>query len=254
MKRKIFYTLLAFILIFICTLFYFLNQKLTIAIIAAMDEELVEIYNNLNNPKTIQKNDFKITAGILGNKKIVLAKSGIGKVAASTTTQFIIDNYKPQYVINTGIAGSLTSDLKAGDIVIAKNLVQHDFDMTAFNYAKGYLDNGIEPNKPTIFHSDNNLIEKFKNDNTILTTVATGDIFVNKETLKREIGNEFKASVVDMESAAIAQCAKRNNTPFIIIRTISDSENNAIKEYAQNKKINNIKGASLILSVLKKID
>ena len=126
--------------------------------------------------------------------------------------------------------------------------------MTAFNYAKGYLDNGIESNKPTIFHSDSVLIEKFKNDNTILTTVATGDIFVNKEKLKREIRNEFKASVVDMESAAIAQFAKRNNTPFIIIRTISDSENNAIKEYAQNKKINNTKGASLILSVLKKID
>ena len=69
MKRKIFYTLLAFILIFICTLFYFLTQKPTIAIIAAMNEELVEIHNNLNNPKTIQKNDFKITTGFLGNKK-----------------------------------------------------------------------------------------------------------------------------------------------------------------------------------------
>lgn len=158
-----------------------------------MDEEINEININLKKTKTVQKNDFIITTGTLGNNNIVLAKSGVEKVAASTTTQFIIDNYKPIYIINTGIAGSLSEKLKAGDIVIGENMVQHDFDVTAFGNPKGYIDNGIEPDKPTIFHSDKGLIKKFKKefDNITLGTIATGDIFVNQEKQKREIREEF---------------------------------------------------------------
>lgn len=129
-----------------------------------MDKEISEVRNNLKNPITIQKNDFIITKETLRNNNIVLIKSGVGKVAASTTTQFIIDNYKPIYILNIGIAGSLSPDIKAGDIIIANKLVQHDFDVTAFGNPKGYIDNGIEPNEPTIFNSDKKLVEKFKKE------------------------------------------------------------------------------------------
>lgn len=258
MRKKILYILFLLILILTaCILLYCTKHRNTVAIIGAMDDEINEIRNNLNYSKTIKKNDFIITKGVLGNNNIVLAKSGVGKVAASTTTQFIIDNFKPIYIINTGIAGSLTSDLKTGDIIIGKNLVQHDFDVTAFGNPKGYIDNGIEPNKPTIFHSDEKLVEKFKkelnlnqNKNIKLCTIATGDIFVNQEKQKQVIRDEFNANAIDMESAAIAQTAQRNNVPFIIIRTISDSESNSVSEYKQNKETSAIKAALAILSVL----
>lgn len=55
-----------------------------------------------------------------------------------------------------------------------------------------------------------------------------------------------------MESAAIAQTTLRNNVPLIVIRTISDSENNSVSEYKQNKKTSAIKGALSVLSVLNK--
>ena len=260
MKRKPFYVLFIFILIFVaCILLYCIKHKDTIAIIGAMDEEISVIRNNLKNSKTIQKNDFVITKGALGNNNVVLINSGVGKVAASTTTQFIIDNYKPVYIVNTGIAGSLSSDIKAGDIIIATNLVQHDFDVTAFGNPKGYIDNGIEPNKPTIFNSDKELVEKYKkelelnqNKNIKLCTMATGDIFVNQEKQKQTIRNEFNADAIDMESAAIAQTSQRNNVPLIVIRTISDSENNSVSEYKQNKETTATKAALSVISVLSK--
>ena len=260
MKRKSFYILFVPVLIFvICTLSYCITQKDTIAIIGAMDDEIAEIRSNLKNSRTIQKNDFIITKGTLGNNNIVLIKSGVGKVAASTTTQFIIDNYEPIYIINTGIAGSLSPDIKAGDIIIVNKLVQHDFDVTAFGCPKGYINNGIEPNKPTIFHSDKKLVEKFGNElglnqnkNIKLGTIATGDIFVNQEKQKQLIRDEFSADIIDMESAAIAQTTQRNNVPLIVIRTISDSENNSVSEYKQNKKITAKEAALSILSVLNK--
>lgn len=260
MKRKLFYTIFAFILIFtVYILFCGIKHKNTIAIIGAMDEEIIEISNNLKKSKTIQKNDFVIIKGILGNNNIVLIKSGVGKVAASTTTQYIIDNYEPIYIVNIGIAGSLSPDLKAGDIIIANKLVQHDFDVTAFGSPKGYIDNGIEANKPTVFNSDKKLVEKFKkelnlnqNKNIKLGTIATGDIFVNQENKKRAIRDEFKADAIDMESAAIARTTQRNNTPLIVIRTISDSENNSVSEYKHNKKTAAEKAALYTLSVLNK--
>ena len=260
MIRKHFYALFVLVLIITaCILFYCVKRKDTIAIIGAMDEEISIICAKLNNSKTIQKNYFKITKGTLGNKNIVLIKSGVGKVAASSATQFIIDNYEPVYIINVGIAGSLSPVIKAGDIIIADKLVQHDFDVTAFGNPKGYIDNGIEPNKPTIFNSDKKLVEKFKkeldsyqNKNIKLCTIATGDIFVNKEKEKQLIRDEFNADVIDMESAAIAQTAEKNNIPLIVIKTISDSENNSVSEYKQNKNITATRVALAILSILNK--
>lgn len=257
MKRKLLYNLLGFILICtICVLVCCVKSKNTIAIIGAMDSEINEIRSNLKHTRTIQKNDFIITKGTLGNNNIVLAKSGVGKVAASTTAQFIIDEYNPIYIINTGIAGSLSPNMKAGSVVIGENMVQHDFDVTAFGNPRGYIDNGIEPDKPTVFHSDNKLIEIFKKEsaaNLILGTIATGDIFINQKKQKQEIRNEFHADIIDMESAAIAQTAQRNNIPLLVIRTISDSENDSVSEYNNNKKTSAAKAAFVIISVLNKI-
>ena len=154
---------------------------------------------------------------------------------------------------------SLSPDIKAGDIIIANKLVQHDFDVTAFGNPKGYIDNGLEPHKPTIFNSDKTFVEKFKkdlelsqNENIKLCTIATGDIFVNQENQKQAIRDEFKADAIDMESAAIAQTSQRNIVPLVVIKTISDSENNSVFEYKQNKKATAKKVALSVLSVLNK--
>jgi len=198
----------------------YINAKETVAVICAMDVEIEEISNNLCNAKIKQINDFNIIRGNIGKYNIILSKSGVGKVSAATTTQFIIDKYKPDYIINIGIAGSLSPELKAGDTVIADKMVQHDFDVTAFGNPKGYMDNGIEPNKTTIYYSDKNLIKNFTKDKTLITgTIATGYIFVADTKLKQSIKKEFDADIVDMESAAIAQTAQRNNIPVIVIKT-----------------------------------
>ncbi len=249
--KKYFLYLIFFTIISVCTVILIIPKKTTIAVIGAMDVEINEILSNLSNTKSIQQNDFNITVGDFGKYRIVLSKSGVGKVCAATTTQFIIDKYKPIYIINIGIAGSLSKDLKAGDTIIAEKMVQHDFDVTVFGHPKGYMDNGIEPDKPTIYYSDKNLITQFNKNNKLKTgTIATGDEFVTDLNLKNQIRKEFKADAVDMESAAIAQTAKRNNTPVIILRTISDGANDTIKEYKQNKPTTAQKASEITLSTL----
>ena len=219
-----------------------------------MDVEAEEILDALSGKIYKHQKDFIVTIGNLGKYEIVLAKSGVGKVNSATTTQFIIDKFKPNFIINTGIAGGLSSDLKVGDTVIAEKMIQHDFDLTAFGNPKGYMDTGIEPDKPTVYYSDKALIDKFikkSNGSISKVTVATGDVFVVDKTQKENIKNEFGASVIDMESAAIAQTAQRNGVPVLILKTISDESDGSEKEYKENKQNTAKQAASIVIDVLK---
>ena len=60
-----------------------------------------------------------------------MLECGVGKVNAAVGTQIMIDLYKPDVVINSGIAGSLSKDLIIGDIVISSDCVEHDINCTA---------------------------------------------------------------------------------------------------------------------------
>ncbi len=171
--------------------------------------------------------DLKIFTGIINNRFIVLAQSGVGKVNAALNTQYIIDTYKPNIIINTGVAGGIADGLDVGDIVIGTYLVQHDFDVTVLGYAKGYMCTGKNPDKPTVFYSDKTLISEFEaaakgSLNVHKGVIASGDTFVSDKNKKQDIKNTFNASVVEMEGAAIAQTATVNCIPFLIVRAISD--------------------------------
>lgn len=161
---------------------------------------------------------------------MVVVKSGIGKVNAARCTQILIDNFHPDYIINSGIAGGIDASLSVGDIIIGEELVQHDFDVTAFGHAKGYLCTGERDDVPTVFRSDKKLVyllessakEAGGSGKVRTGRIASGDIFVADRTLKESISHEFKAAAAEMEGAAIAQTAAYADIPFVVLRVISD--------------------------------
>lgn len=202
----------------------------TICIIGAMDCEINKIKELLSDVETFNFGQFTFYKGRTYNKDAVVAKSGVGKVAAAVCTQILIDNFSPEFIINTGVAGGLKKGMQIGDIIIAERLVQHDFDASALGYAKGYICNGINPDKPTYFYPDKNLTDKFKtllsenliNKNCFTGTIASGDMFISSNEKKKELVELFDATAAEMESGAIAQCSYLNNIPFVIIRAVSD--------------------------------
>jgi adenosylhomocysteine nucleosidase len=204
-------------------------QNKTVGIIGAMDCEIENLKSQLKNKIENKVGELVIYTGELFNHNIVLVKSGVGKVNAALCTQYIIDKYKPNYIINTGIAGGIGLALSVGDLVIASELVQYDFDVSAIGYAKGYMCNGKNPDKPTIFYSDEKLIEKFikavkETSSTKIHKgrIATGDMFVSNNDKKLEIRKTFNAIAVEMEGCAIGQVATINKVPFVVVRAISD--------------------------------
>ena len=199
-----------------------------IAIIAAMDQELAAIKQKFDDVEEKSLNDLVYYLGKLNQKEYILIKSGIGKVNAARVTQVLIDKFDIEYIINVGTAGSLNDKLEIGDIIIGKELVQHDFDTTAFGDEKGYI-----TGTGKIFKSDSRLIDMYKNYisekrleyNTIIGTIASGDIFCTEKWMKDKIHAKFNADCVEMEGAAVAQICTLNRVPFIVIRSISDKPN-----------------------------
>lgn len=198
-------------------------------IIAAMEEEMVEIKSKMKEISEEKVRDLNFIKGKIHNTEIILVQCGVGKVNAARVTQILIDKYNVGAVINVGAAGSANDELNIGDIVIGSRLVQHDFDITAFGHEKGYITKFgvfVESNKELIDKMKKVMERVSHNEFRIkIGTIASGDIFCTDLKMKNKIREKFNAEAIEMEGAAVAQVCKLNNTPFIIIRSISDSPN-----------------------------
>jgi adenosylhomocysteine nucleosidase len=200
-----------------------------VGIIAAMQEEMEAIKELMREILERKIYDLTFFEGKINQKECVLVQCGVGKVISSRTAQILIDKFDIEYIINVGSAATANDELEIGDIVIGKDLVQHDFDITAFGHKKGYISNVGES-----VRSNAKLIEKFEeviNDienrdyKIKLGTIASGDIFCTEVEMKKKINSKFNADAIEMEGAAIAQVCYLDNIPFIIVRSISDNPN-----------------------------
>ncbi len=200
-----------------------------IGIIAAEQEEFESILEEMKEEDRKEIYELTFVKGKIKEKTCILVKGGVGKVNAARATQILIDNFKPDYIINVGVAGGLNPMLNIGDIVIGETLVQHDFDITAFGHTKGYI-----PGVGDKIYSDEYLINKIEEAignqeervyNYEKGVIASGDIFCTEIPMRDKIYAKFNAECVEMEGAAIAQVCSLCNVPFIVIRSISDTPN-----------------------------
>lgn len=199
-----------------------------VGIIFAMEEELCAFKEQVKvvNEKKIYDLTFYQT--LVNDIDVILVLSGVGKVNAARTTQVLIDFMNVNYVFNVGVAGSVSKSLDICDIVIGSSVVQHDFNLKAFNRNRGEI-----PDIGTFIDSDEYLISiSLKSLNGAKKgVIASGDIFCNDLIMKEKINKEFNALCVEMEGASIAQVCYLSKVPFVIIRSISDSLNGNEMEY-----------------------
>ncbi len=197
-----------------------------IGIIGAMDKEVNDIIALMSEVKKQEVAGMIFHAGILNGCKVVVVRSGIGKVNSAACTQILIDKFDVEKIIDTGIAGGLAEKVNIGDIVISKDAIQHDFDTTIF---------GDQPGEITNMHirefpADDELIDIAKKscDEAVpdviyhVGRILTGDQFISNDDVKARLREVFDGTCAEMEGAAIAHVAYINRVPFVIIRAISD--------------------------------
>lgn len=196
-----------------------------IGIIGAMDVEVAELIESMENIKKETISSIVFYEGILQKKQVVVAKCGVGKVHAAVCAQTMILKYKPDAIINTGVAGSLNSKLDIADLVISDNVVQHDFDTSAFGDPKGLI-SGIDlvsiPCPKKLVESIKKAADTIENTNVIVGTIASGDQFICSQEKKDFIVENFDALCAEMEGASIGHVCYLNDVDFCIVRSISD--------------------------------
>ena len=198
----------------------------TVAVIGAMEQEIALLLETMENVKAVSFGKFAAYEGELAGKRMVLALSGIGKVNAAVSTAWLIHQFDLDCVINTGSAGGLGKGLKVGDVVVGTEIAHHDVDVTAFGYVWGQV-----PQLHAVFVSNGLLVGKAKQAAEVFEGAAvaqglivSGDRFVHSSEGVAEIRSHFpEVKAVEMEAAAIAQTCYQLNTPFVIIRAVSDS-------------------------------
>lgn len=173
-----------------------------IGIIVAMDKELQQL------------------RPLFPEDKVILQKSGIGKVNAAIQTVEMIRQYKPDVIISSGCAGGNGDDINVQDVVVSSELAYHD---VYCGEAIGHSVYGQVQGMPARFQADPYLLEKALLTGAKPGLIVTGDWFVDTKDKMREIIGHFpEAKAVDMESCAIAQACHINKVPFISFRVISD--------------------------------
>ncbi len=206
-----------------------------IGIIGAMDEEVAELKEKMSDITIYKKAGMEFYRGVLESRPAVIVQSGVGKVNAAMCTQILADEFHVDYVINTGIAGSLQNKIDIGDIVLSTEAVQHDMDATVWGYKPGQIP-GMET---YMFPADEKLIALAENVcaevnpeiHTFRGRVLSGDQFVADSAVKQRLIETYEGYCTEMEGAAIAQTAWRNEIPFLIIRVISDkSDGSAVAD------------------------
>ena len=191
-----------------------------IGIIGAMQVEIDELVPLISNLETKKINNRTFYVGKIEKYDVVVVECGVGKVNAAITTTMLLENFKIDFIINTGVAGGVKG-VKSLDLVIGDKLVYHDFDITALGYKKGVI-----PGYGKEFDTDSNIrkvVETIAIENNIsykVGNIASGDLFVTSKDVIN--GLDMDISAVEMEGCAIAHTAKIFNVPFVSIRVISD--------------------------------
>lgn len=245
----------------------------------AMPEEIEGVVALLTNCVESLMGKRTYFSGQINGIDTVVVFSRWGKVAAATTVSTLIHEFKITELLFTGVAGAISPDLKIGDIVFGKRLIQHDMD--ARPLMKQYE---IPLLSKTYFESDSihldivtkSIYNVFKNKSLhsviktedliqfaisqpklVVGDIASGDQFFSSNLQKQILSTQLpEVLCVEMEGAAVAQVCYEYEIPFCIIRTISDvaDDNSHIDFPAFIQKISSKYAAEIIKNIFKQLE
>lgn len=216
-----------------------------IGVIGALAEEVDRLHELLTEETITEHVGRRFHTGRLGEQRVTLVQSRIGKVAATVTASTLIRDFAVDAIIFTGVAGAMSDDLRVGDVVVASELIQHDLQGPPELFARGeipLLNVAVLPTDIALAAAAVAAANDFAESGFggIATTdalnrlgidrptvhigqIATGDEFIHGDLKEVVRSRTPDAICVDMEGAAVAQvCLEHGGVPLCVIRAISD--------------------------------
>ncbi len=155
----------------------------SIAIIAAMPIELAPLLGR-RQPQLVDGVElFELP-------EAAVAVGGIGEARARGAAEVVIDQAQPKLLVSAGMAGAISPQLKVGDVSRIREVV----DVAT---GERYLTHG--------------------GDWVLATSQDVSDPVEKGDLLRK-----YRADIVDMEAAAVAQVARERGLEFAAVKSISD--------------------------------
>jgi len=215
----------------------------TIAIVSALLDEQKGLLEQLQQPRKRVRAGRTFWSGQWGGHEVVMVLSRVGKVAAASTTATLIEAFGVTRILFTGVAGGLGDGVQVGDVVVAKEFVQHDLDSsplfaryeiplygrTTFACDDTLTALLLEATSAGLESAGSHFHRELLIDNARVHSglIASGDRFVSCAVDASNIRRDLQAAghnvlAVEMEGAAVAQVCFDYGVPFAAMRTISD--------------------------------
>ncbi len=212
-----------------------MREGIDFLLIGAMEAEVHELLRHAVVLREENWSGFDFYHVTVFGKSCVAVKCGIGKVFAAMVSQHAIDAFKPRAVVFSGVAGALNPRLDIGDVIVSRDLIQHDVDGRALGFERGrllYTD-------LKIFAADADLVSRamgasLEGPALHLGRILSGDQFMTRSDIASHsyLTEELAGDAVEMEGAAVAQVCHLNRVPFVVIRSISDkADGEAVQDF-----------------------
>lgn len=183
----------------------------SIGIVAAMPEEIAPLLKRVSRYRRERREGFTLYRFDWSGREVVLLQSGMGPEQAGRGTRLLIEAAAPRLILNYGFAGAVRGGLKAGDLVLAQQVL--------------FLEGGIFREQPAL---DAARAERLRNACTRAGLPLAGSTFVTAAKITAKglvhalLPETVPHPVLEMETAAVWSEACRAGVPLVAVRGISD--------------------------------
>lgn len=215
-------------------------EKRPILIVGAMNPEINYLIEKIDNCTERKISAFNFYEGKINNYPVVLVKTGIGLVNASSAVTIAIEKYNPIVILNEGTAGGITANRHKKDIIIGEEVFNINSYKTPYKeLGEGsdsrdwelmmFTDGGTD--QKTVFKSDKKLSDLaysikdvYKNGKVYTGVIGSGDVWNREKDKLKYLDEKHNVSCEDMEAIAIYTVAKNYDIPVLAIKIMSDNE------------------------------
>lgn len=199
--------------------------------------------------KTLIEAPFLVKEVSVNNRTIIVINSGIGEINSAMATQYLLDHYEVECVLNYGVVGSLSDKIPLNCVVFIEKIFDYQFDLTAIDKVPlGYH----KEFDSTYVPIESELFTKIKNSFTNIPAVncASSNKFIGEIKEKEKLHNKYHCHICEMEALGIALTCHKNNKPVVFIKGVSDTKNGGPEEYNKMVSISSNFTFDVLLKVL----
>jgi adenosylhomocysteine nucleosidase len=233
--------------------------------------EVAPLESRLQGAHDVVVQGYVFREGTLNGRRVVVGRSGAGKVNATIVTTLLISRFNPVSIVFSGTAAAVDPLLRPGDVVIGRAVAQHDVGAQTpagirrsgtRNVVTGEMEPVLLPapeslmlaarqsaqglTLPPIRSADGDRVPRI-----VEGVIVTGDVFLTDADRRDEIRRSLGATAVEMEGAAMVQTCRQFKVSCLVVRSVTDTADpQASASYAQFVATASENAAALVAAII----